>query len=553
MHTRRQFLRTGAPFAAAAIFVPETIASGVTARQSAVLRGGRFRDGVISGEPTVDGISLWSRVDGVERAGSVRLEVATDRAFRRVVARRSVPTSARANHAVKATVRGLKPHEEYFYRFATATEDSPVGRFRTALPAESNQPVLFAFFSCADYTHCYYNAYERMAREDLDFVVCLGDYMYDETYHTRQGGTAVRDDRIGRQPKASYNEKTSGNGVYLAAHTLQQYRDKYSLYRSDASLRRMHREFPMVVLWDDHEVQNNYAGKPANGGLPADEEYSRRRRANAYRAFFESMPIRPRGSGTRIYRTARYGRNVELFVMDQRQYRDNQPCGDAVAPPCAEWDQPRDFLGRTQMGWLKSALSASQANWKIMASELMAMPAKVLGGSFFTFDSWHGYPREREELLAHIRDRAIKDVVFVTGDIHTFIAGDVRTQMGEGESVALEFVGGSITSQSLGETDLDAGGGTTIKGNDRNPSTSPALIDALRSINPWVDNADFDHHGFGKVTASKNEFDVDLVRLETIKKKSTKALPSGEYRYKVARGQKSINGVNGPPAKPPAS
>jgi alkaline phosphatase D len=540
-HTRRQFLRTGAPFAAAAIFAPEALASGITGRSSAALRGGRFSDGVISGEPTTSGISLWSRVDGVERAGSVTVEVARDKAFKNVVARKSVATSAKTNHAVKATVQGLKAHEEYFYRFHTATEDSPVGRFRTALPADSNEPVRFAFFSCADYTHGWYNAYERMAAEDVDFVVCLGDYIYDETYHSKAGGTGVRDDRIGRQPKSSYKD------VLRAAHTLQDYRDKYSLYRSDASLRKMHAEFPMVVLWDDHEVQNNYAGKPANGGLPADEEYTRKRRAAGYKAFFESMPVSPKGS-SRIYRSTRFGKNVELFVMDQRQYRDDQPCNDAVAPACADWDQPRDFLGRTQMDWIKSGLKASQANWKIMANELMVMPAKVLGDSYFTFDNWQGYPREREELLGHIKDNAIKDVVFITGDIHTFIVGDVRTQMGSGESVALEFVGGSITSQGLGETNLDAGGGATIKGNDKNPSTPPALIDALRSINPWVDAADFDHHGYGVVEARSDGLDCNFVRLQTIKKKSTAILPGDSFAYKVARGQTSVKGQHGPPA-----
>src|SRR5688572_21451065 len=147
------------------------------------------------------------------------------------------------------------------------------------------------------------------------------------------------------------------------------------------------------------------------------------------------MPISKRG-GNRIYRSINYGKNVELFVTDQRQYRDNQPCDDAVAPPCEEWNQPRDFLGRAQMDWLKNGLAESTAAWKILPSELMAMPAKVTGGSYFTYDQWQGYPQEREELLAHIQTGGIKDVVFLTGDIHTFIAGDVRTQMGEGESVA---------------------------------------------------------------------------------------------------------------------
>jgi alkaline phosphatase D len=540
--TRRQFLRAGAPFAAAVILAPDALATGVNARASKALRGGSFADGVISGDPATNGITLWTRVDGVERAGSVALEVATDKSFRHVVARRRIATSRAANHAVKAKVTGLKAHEQYYYRFATATEDSPVGRFRTALPVDSHETVRFAFFSCADYTHGFYNAYERMAAEnDLDFVVCLGDYIYDETYHTKADGTAVRDDRIGRPPPEGHE------GVYLAAHSLADYRDKYSLYRSDASLRRMHARFPMVVLWDDHEVQNNYAGKRDGGGLPPGEEFSRARQRAAYRAFFESMPIAPRG-GSRIYRALRYGRNVELFVTDQRQYRDDQPCGDAVAPPCADWDQPRDFLGRPQMEWLKSALVASKANWKILPSELMVMPTKVLGGSYFTYDSWQGYPREREELLAHIKARGIQDVVFVTGDIHTFIAGDVRTDMGEGESVALEFVGGSITSAGLGETGLDAGNGVVVKGDDQNPKTDPGIVDTLRAQNPWVDNADFDHHGYGVIEAGTKGMACELKRLRTIKQKSTALMGGDEFHYEVERGQRSIKGQHGPPA-----
>ncbi len=549
MQTRRQFLRTSAPLAAAVVLVPDALASAIPARHARPLHGGRFADGVISGEPYTHGNTLWSRVAGVERPGSVALEVATDRGFRHVVAHKTIATSAHANHAVKAKVGGLRPHHEYFYRFATKTTDSPVGTFRTALPADSHQPVRLAFFSCADFTHGYYNGYERLAREqDIDFVVCLGDYFYDETYHTKHDGTAVRDDTIGRPPPSSYlATSNNGAGIYRAAHTLGDYRDKYSLVRSDASLRKMHQRFPMVVLWDDHEVQNNYAGRPAGGGLPLDEGYTRARRSAAYRAFFENMPLTPRGR-SRIYRTLRYGRNVELFVMDQRQYRENQPCDDAVAPPCADWDKPRDFLGRPQMAWLKRALSRSDASWKLMANEVMMMPAKVLGGSYFTYDSWQGYPREREELLQHIATKAIKDVVFVTGDIHTFIVGDVRTKMGDGTSVAVEFVGGSITSQGLGETDLDAGGGLVIKGNDQNPQTPAALIDALRGINPWVDQADFDHHGYGVLEARRDGLDCHLVRMQTIKQRSTKTVAGDLLSYKLARGQTTVKGQRGPAA-----
>jgi alkaline phosphatase D len=539
--TRRQFVaRAGG--AAATVLVPTSLATSLAAAKP--FKGGRFPDGVVSGDPTPKGVSLWTRFDpaGSGGTGTVELEVATDKAFRHVVTRKSVKTGAASNHAVKARVTGLKAHEEYYYRFASKGADSAVGRFRTALPADSNETVKFAFFSCQDYTHGYYNALDAMADGDYDFVVCLGDYIYAEAYHSVKGGTGVRDDKIGR-------ENPQNPDIVREAVTLADYRAKYQLYRTDPLLRAVHAKFPMVMLWDDHEVQDNYAGKPADGGLPPGKHFSLARKKAGRQAFFENMPAFP--GGEKLYRKLSFGANVDLIIMDQRTYRDNQPCDDAVVAPCADYDQPRDFLGRPQMNWVKDALSASKAKWKVMANEVTIMPTRVLGTppANYTYDNWLGYPQEREELLTHIRDKGIKDVVFVTGDIHTFIAGDVRTGDGAvGDTVATELVGGSITSQSLGETNLDAGGGTTIPGNDKNPNTPAAIIDVLRGINPQVDNADFDHHGFGSVTASSSGFTCEMVRMDTIKKKSTKKLPSATWTYKVAPGSPSIKGQHGPPA-----
>ncbi|PTL59831.1 alkaline phosphatase D family protein [Paraconexibacter algicola] len=538
--TRRRFLTGAAATGGAVVLAPQTFALGLaSARKAPVFRGGRFADGVICGDPTPTGCTLWSRVTGVEGAGRVELEVATDRAFRRVVQRRQIATSGAANHAVKARLTGLKPYEQYYYRFSTRTGESRVGRLRTALPAGSQQPVRFAFFSCQDYTHGWYNAHEVMAKEDLDFVVCLGDYIYSETYHSVKGTkTAVRDDRIGRSGP--------NRDIVREALTLSDYRAKYSLYRSDPALQAVHARFPMVMLWDDHEVQDNYAGAEKDGGLPAAKRYGAARKAAARKAFFESMPAFPGSSGQRIYRSLRFGDVVDLVVMDQRSYRQDQPCGDAVVAPCAELEQPRALLGRTQLDAVKQRLGSSTAAWKVLANEVTMMPTRVLGGANYSYDTWSGYPGEREELLGFLRDRAIKDTVFITGDIHTFIAGDVRTAAGE--TVATEFVGGSITSQSLGETKLDVGGGVVLPGNDANPQTDPGLIDTLRGFNPWVDQADFDHHGYGKVVATPSAFDCQMVRMETIKRRTTKTLPSTGWRYRVARGQQSIKGVNGPPA-----
>lgn len=539
MQTRRQFVaRAGG--AAATVLVPTGLATSLAAAKP--FRGGHFPDGVVAGDPTPKGISLWTRFDpsGGGGTGSVELEVAKDKAFRHVVARKAITTGSSSNHTVKARVGGLKAHEQYYYRFSSKTAESTVGRFRTALPADSKETVKFAFFSCQDYTHGYYNALDVMADGDYDFVVCLGDYIYSEAYHSVKGGTGVRDDKIGR-------ENPQNPDIVREAVTLADYRAKYQLYRTDPLLRAVHSKFPMVMLWDDHEVQDNYAGKPADGGLPPGKHFSLARKKAARRAFFENMPAF--ANGERLYRKLSFGSLVDLVITDQRTYRDNQPCDDAVVAPCADYNQPRDFLGRAQMNWVKSTLSASKAKWKVMANEVTIMPTRVTNGANYTYDTWTGYPQEREELLTHIRDKKIQDVVFVTGDIHTFIAGDVRTGDGAtGDTVATELVGGSITSQSLGETNLDAGGGTVIKGNDANPSTPQVLIDALRGFNPQVDNADFDHHGFGSVTATADGLTCEMVRMKTIKKRSTAKLPSAEWTYKVTPGSPSIKGQHGPKA-----
>jgi alkaline phosphatase D len=536
---RRQFLKRAGAAAMPVVLAPGSAYAAATASRgqaSRLIRGGHFRQGVLSGDPTVHGITLLTVLDGVGGTGAVRLEVARDPDFRHVVTRRTLTASEAAGHAIKARVKGLAAHERYWYRFETRDAHSGVGRFQTALPADSHEKVRFAFFSCAEYAHGFYNGYDLMAREgDLDFVVCLGDYIYAETYTSTQLGTGVRDDTIG-QPNAD------NPLVVREALTLADYRAKYALYRSDPALRAVHAKFPMIAIGDDHEVQDNYAGGEPDGGLPPANHYSAGRRAAADRAFNELMPLFGRGPGKRRFRVLRAG-PVELFMIDERRYRDNQPCNDAVAPPCGEWQQPRAFLGQQQMGFLQQELRRSRAPWKVIGNEVTMMPTKVLGGSFFTYDTWQGYPTEREQLLEFIRTKAIDDVVFITGDIHTFITGEVRTRMGDGETVAPEFVAGSITSQGLGEIDLPAGGGLVIPGNDADPSTSPAIIDQLRGINPWIDQADFDHHGYGVAEADRRSFDVTMRRLSTIKRRTRAQMPAKGWSYSVRRGQSKINGT----------
>ncbi len=531
MPTRREFLRRSSGAAALAVLAPTSFADVVSAApRRRLIKGGRFSSGVMSGDPTPGGITLWTHVDEVSRAGGVRLEIARDRDFRRVLSRKVIQTSAAKDHTVKARVGGLRPDERYFYRFETDGRESPVGRFQTALPPDSNRPVKLAFFSCQNFPHGYFNAHDLMADEDLDFVVNLGDYIYSEAYHSRADGTGVRDDRIGREREEIIREAIS----------LSDYRRKYPLYRSDKGLRDMHAAFPLVSTWDDHELQNNYAGAEDDGGLPRGERYRQRRRVAAYRAFFEHMPhFTAPGGRNRLYRTLRFGKHVDLVMLDERQYRDDQPCGDAVAPPCAEYPQARTLLGTPQKAFLKRSLERSAATWKLIGNEVAMVPVKTGPNTFFTFDFWHGYPGERREVLEHIRAKGIDDVVFLTGDIHTFAAGDVELTE-NGEKVATEIVGGSITSASLGETDIPLGGGTVLKGNDANPNTPKAVTDALKSLNPWVDYVDFDHHGYVVVEAGPEELTATMRRISTIKRRSTSRLP--DVTYTIPRGAKRLKG-----------
>ncbi len=541
--TRRSFLRGAGVTGAAIIIAPEALASGVGPRAFSSAAGGTFAEGVIAGDPTTSGMTLWTRLHDVAGRIPVALEVATDKGFRKVIAKKKISAVAASDFSVKAQIKGLKPYTQYYYRFATKSKNSPVGRFRTALPADSNQKVRFAFFSCQDFTFGYYNAHAVMAKDDLDFVVNLGDYIYAEAYHSA-GGDGVRTDPGGE------------------AVTLKQYRNKYKLYRTDANLRAMHSNFAMISTWDDHEVVNNYAGGAgATGGLSPDKKYTLARQKAGYQAFFESMPISPiKGSpGQRIYRSLRFGKHVEIIMLDERQYRDDQPLDDTgmvdVTNPdnVAAINAPRQYLGAAQLTFLKQRLKSSTATWKVIANEAMMMNTKFGAGTDFNLDDWTGYQAQRAEVLTYIRDNAIANVISIVGDIHTFAAGDLRINDGDASAVGTEFVGGSISSQGLGDGGLKASVGI---GDAKTPfpHTDKGIYDILLGANPWLTNGDIDHHGYGRVKADGAGFGCDLVRMKTIKQKSTAKMPlndpagapwngnSGTFSWKVAPGHPGLSG-----------
>jgi alkaline phosphatase D len=439
-------------------FVSSAIGAGVTLsagtpvaalarrkpKERLVVAGG-FPQGIGSGFPTTSGIVLWTALDGVSGNAKVKLEVARDADFRNVVLARDVRVPAVRDHTVHTQVSGLDAGEQYYYRFHTKTVDSAAGRFRTARPADSAEPVRIGFFSCQDYQAGYYPSHAALAREDdLDLVLCLGDYVYEQTYYH---GPRSGQDKSGGRYKPD-------DPAYVV--TLEEWRAKYRLYKSDPQLQAMHAAHPFVSIWDDHEVEDNYAGGKRDSAKTAALPYDfAQRRRDAYLAFFEYMPrLRSKPVSTSIYGVVPLGRTVDLFLTDERQYRDQQPCGDALLVPCADDNiAGRKFLGDAQKAWFKDAVPKSQATWKLVANELMIMSLDSVPGLALNQDSWDGYAAERQEILEHFAASGVRNLSFLTGDIHSFFAGNVSTSgRGGGKPIATEFVGGSISSLGLENT-----------------------------------------------------------------------------------------------------
>lgn len=405
--------------------------TGSTGEPPVELPGPPFLLGVASGDPLPDRVILWTRLapaGGMPDAPvRVRWEVAHDDSFKEIVTSGEAIAEPAFAHSLHVDATGLQPDSWYFYRFTVGEHTSVVGRTRT-LPAGDAAPerLRFASASCQRFTQGYYTAYAHMAEEDLDLVIFLGDYIYEN------GDTG---------PVRSHGGEE--------CFTLAQYRDRYALYRSDAVLRRTHERFPWLVIWDDHEVDNNYADEVSSVG---DAEFMARRIA-AYQAFYEHMPVRvapPEDGDMQLYRSFRWGDLADLFLLDTRQYRSDQLCMDEPGSDCGELATDQGtLLGETQEQWLKDGLTSSPAIWKLIGQQIVF--SKVdFGGLFINWDQWDGYPTARQRLLDFFAAQQLQNVVILAGDLHVggmaelnAVAGDINTPV-----VAVEIVTTSISSGS---------------------------------------------------------------------------------------------------------
>ena len=513
---RREFLAgTGALILGGVAVDPARARRAPRPRGLPLARGVTFPQGVASGDPGERAVTLWTRPEGADPNTKVILEVAREPDFRRVVARRPVRVREDRDLTVEKWVGGLRPGSQYFYRFETADGSSPVGRFRTSRPADSREPVRIGVFTCQEWQSGYYGAHAVLAGEDVDVVVCLGDYVYEAGY------PGPRKDTSG----------AAGNGE---VNTLADYRSKYRLYKSDPDLRALHAAHPVVAIWDDHEVSNDYAADSEGFGVSPSKIPFPQRRRNAHRAFYEYMPFAPVAPRSRrghdLYRARRLGANVELFLLDERQYRDQRPCGDVplLPRPCPEAETGhRTMLGAQQLAWLKSGLQDSQATWKLIANQVMMMALEIAPATPLGTDQWDGYGAERRDILSHIEQRGIGDVVFVTGDYHAFFAGDVGVNGRGPGSVATEFLTGSLTSLSTVETAGNAAGAPLP------PDVEALPLRAAVALNPHIKYVEERAHGYTILEAHPHELRARYVGVP-IDTRSTAARDLAQFR--VARG-----------------
>ncbi|MFE7414421.1 alkaline phosphatase D family protein [Streptomyces laurentii] len=471
-----------------------------------------FRHGVASGDPLPDGILLWTRVtptpDALPGSGkgpdlTVGWELAEDQAFTRVVARGTAVATAASDHTVKADVRGLRPATAYWYRFTAGTTLSPAGRTRTAPAADATSGIRFGVVSCANWEAGWFSPYRHLAaRTDLDAILHLGDYIYE--YAT------------GSYPAAKYTVRRHQPEHEIVS--LADYRLRHATYKTDTDLQALHAAHPIVAIWDDHEFANDAWSGGAENHTPGAEGAWADRVAAAKRAYFEWMPVRTSTEGT-VYRRLRFGRLADLHLLDLRSFRSQQAkVGDGAVD-----DPNRSITGRAQLDWLKSGLASSDATWQLVGTSVMISPvafgslpaellapiAELLGlpkeGIAINVDQWDGYTDDRKELLQHLTDRAIRNTVFLTGDIHMAWANDVPVKAATyplSASAATEFVVTSVTSDNLDDI-LHVPAGTV----------SVLAAGAIKAANRHVEWVDLDHHGYGvlDVTTDRSQMDYYTV------------------------------------------
>jgi alkaline phosphatase D len=478
-----------------------------------------FRHGVASGDPMPTSVVLWTRVTPTEASqpgsgtgpkATVRWQVARDPDFRQVVKQGKLSTGPARDHTVKVDPTGLAPETDYYYRFLYDDQSSEVGRTRTAPSDDAdNSRLRFGMVSCSNLQAGWFSAYRHLAaRDDLDLIVHLGDYIYEYAPGEYGYGNSDRDIR----PHVPATEIVS----------LADYRQRHAQYKQDPDLQRLHARYAFVTTWDDHESANDAWEHGAENHSPETEGSWAARKAAARRAYDEWMPVRMSGSaqlndGTRLYRRLKFGRLAELSMLDLRTYRSEQV---ALQPDPAADDPSRTITGANQMAWLKESLQEERALWKLVGNPVMIAPVRIpeayvdevskivetptpKDGFPYNVDQWDGYTADRRQVFDHLRDRGVNNAVFLTGDIHSGWACDLPFDAksyagGLGTSLGTEFVCASVTSNNLKDITGDYSG-----------ATSTTVETGIKALNSHIKHVNFDDHGFSIVDIDRQRLQVD--------------------------------------------
>lgn len=519
-----------------------------------------FYHGVAAGDPLPDGILLWTRItpdkpNDTLLNGSWRL--ATDTALQQIVQQGNFTTSISRDYTVKIEVTGLQAGMTYYYGFTHEGRNSLTGRAQTATEGVGNGHWRFGLVSCNNYEGGYFNAFANLARRnDLDAVLHLGDYIYENASSTNALPDRAHDT--------------------IEAVQLAQYRARYSQYRLDPDLRRVHQQFAFVHVWDDHESANNSWQDGASNHQPATEGPWTERKSVARQAFFEWLPIRESADG-RIYRRLDYGETLELIMLDTRlQGRDMQL--SSVNDP-ALTDSSRSLLGDTQRTWLLNRLAADEATWKIIGNQVLMAPfhigwsAPASPGSTFDqveslfLDIWDGYPAERQRLFAFLDSAAIDNVVVLTGDFHTSFANNLADPVNDPDndyapipgydaasglgSVAVEFMTPSISSRNFDETvgPLQA----QVLEALMNDTLQPPF--GTQVANPHMKYVDLDQHGYVILDVKPDTVQANWYYVTTLSNPDTTEIAgpawytiSGENRLQAAAQSSAPKALQALPA-----
>ena len=423
--------------------------------------GSLFPFGVASGDPEPTSVLLWTKVlpPALTDTVNVRWVVATDTTLKKVVGGGALVADSSTAFTIQVEQQGLKPSTTYFYQFFTSTDTSAIGRTRTA--SQNGEDLQFAVASCANYQAGYFNAYGHMAqRNDIDAVIFLGDYIYE--YGERKN--AIR-------PHIPNKEIL----------TLQDYRSRYAQYRLDSNLMEAHRLHPFITIWDDHEFADNTYMDGSKNHRDEMKIWDKRKN-NARQAFFEWIPIRRQPESNKLYRKLRYGNMAEFFMIDGRIEGRSMPIADYN--DSLRYDTARTMLGAEQRWWLKQSFTNSDAHWRVLVNDVMFAPIDLGSPAKdrrFNMDAWDGYEGDRNRILDIIEQDSTRNLVVITGDIHTAWAIEVNRSPKDKEVynrrtgkgvLGAEFVTASITSANLDEMRSKLAAKLAVpylKGRKRNP------------------------------------------------------------------------------------